>query len=78
MICFFRNDGGRSAARAATSTIWGATTGELNGVTGRYFGSDTKEHKNHPVAADPAAQARVIEAIEAEAPTLEGVKFPGA
>jgi NAD(P)-dependent dehydrogenase (short-subunit alcohol dehydrogenase family) len=66
---FFREDGGKSAARAAESTIWGATSPELDGVTGRYFDTNTKEQALHPTACDPQVQARILAVIEAAAPT---------
>jgi len=61
----FADDGGKSAARAARSTIWGATTPELDGVTGRYFDTDMKEQKLHPTAYDPVVQSAIIHVIEA-------------
>jgi hypothetical protein len=62
---FIREDGGKSAARAAESTIWGSTSRELDGVTGRYFDTDTKEQKLHPTAYEPEVQARILAVIEA-------------
>jgi NAD(P)-dependent dehydrogenase (short-subunit alcohol dehydrogenase family) len=59
----FRDDGGKSAAKAAQSTIWGATTDALDGVTGRYFDTHTKEQKLHPSGYDPAVQARIMGVI---------------
>jgi len=59
-----REDGGKSAAKAATSTIWASTTSELDGVAGAYFDTKTKRKKLHPTAYDPAVQARIVEAIE--------------
>ena len=61
---FFKNDGGKGAAKAATSTIWAATSDELEGVTGRYFGSNTKECKMPPKTLDPQVHARIVAAIE--------------
>jgi len=65
----FRDDGGKSAARAATSTIWAATSQDLDGVTGRYFDTKTTERRLHPTAYDAEVQARVLALIEATAPT---------
>jgi NAD(P)-dependent dehydrogenase (short-subunit alcohol dehydrogenase family) len=66
MACFFRDDGGKGAAKAARSTIWGCTSPELRGdVSGRYFGQDTKELPHHPRAQDPEVQAAILVAIEA-------------
>jgi NAD(P)-dependent dehydrogenase (short-subunit alcohol dehydrogenase family) len=64
MRLFFREDGGKSAARAAESTIWAATTPELDGVTGRYFDTNCKEQKLHPTAHEPEVQARILSLIE--------------
>jgi NAD(P)-dependent dehydrogenase (short-subunit alcohol dehydrogenase family) len=61
----FADDGGKSAARAARSTIWGATTLELDGVTGRYFDTDMKEQKLHSTAYDPAVRSAILRLIEA-------------
>lgn len=60
----FREDGGKSAAAAAVSTIWGATSPDLDGVTGRYFDTNTKEQKLHPTAYDTAVQDRILSVIE--------------
>ena len=61
----FREDGGKSAAKAARSTIWAATTPELDGVTGRYFDTNSNEQKLHPTGYDPQVQASIVRAIEA-------------
>ncbi len=60
----FKEDGGKSAEKAARSTIWGATSSEIDGVTGRYFNSESKELKLHPSAYDPDIQARILAIIE--------------
>ena len=65
MKCFFRDDGGTGAAKAARSATWACTSRELDGVSGRYFGQDTKELPHHPKAQDSEAQARIVAAIEA-------------
>lgn len=62
---FFREDGGKSAERAAQSTIWGSTSSDLDGVTGRYFDTDTKEQKLHPTAYEADVQARILAVIQA-------------
>lgn len=64
----FKEDGGKSAAKAAVSTVWGATSPELDGVTGRYFDTQTKERKLHPTAYDAQVQARILAVIEAAGP----------
>jgi hypothetical protein len=51
--------------------IWGATTGDLVGVTGRFFDTHTKEKKLHPTASDPAVQARILAVIQPAAPSPE-------
>ena len=61
---FFADDGGKSAAKAARSTIWAATTSDLDGVTGRYFDTNSKETKLHPTAYDPQVQRCILAAIE--------------
>ncbi len=61
----FRDDGGKSAKKAARSTIWGATSAELDGVTGRYFDTNSKEQKLHPTAYDSQVQDRILAVIEA-------------
>ncbi len=60
MRLLFRRDDGQSAAKAARSTIWGAASAELEGVTGRYFDTDSKERKLHPTAYDAAVHARIL------------------
>lgn len=62
---FFADDGGKSAAKAARSTIWGATTPELDGVSGRYFDTNMNEQKLHPTAYDPATQSAILDRIRA-------------
>lgn len=60
----FADDGGKSAAKAARSTIWGATSDDLKGVTGRYFDTHTKEQKLHATAYDAQVQAHILSVIE--------------
>ncbi len=64
----FAEDGGKSAARAARSTIWAATSPDLDGVTGRYFDTHTHEQAMHPTAYDPEVHARILAVLEAVAP----------
>ena len=68
----FKEDGGKSAKKAARSTIWGATSSELDGVTGRYFDTNAKEQKLHPTAYDSRVQDRILAVIEAS----EGTASP--
>ena len=68
---FFRDDGGKSAAAAARSTIWAATNPELDEVTGSYFDMKCKERKLHPSAYNLRVQEsirEVIEGVEASRP----------
>ena len=65
----FKEDGGKSAAKAAKSTIWGATTPQLDGVTGRYFDTHTKEQKLHPTAYEAAVQDRIVAIADSVAPS---------
>lgn len=55
----FRDDGGKSAEKAAQSTIWGATSPELNGVTGRYFDTHSTEQRLHASAYETSIQSRI-------------------
>jgi NAD(P)-dependent dehydrogenase (short-subunit alcohol dehydrogenase family) len=64
----FKKDGGESAAKAARSTIWGATSSDLEGVTGRYFDTDSKEQEMHPTAYDPEVHARILAVFESVEP----------
>ena len=61
----FREDGGKSAKKAARSTIWGATSAELDGVTARYFDTNSKEQKLDPTAYDSRVQDRILAVIDA-------------
>jgi len=61
---FFRDDGGASAATAARSTIWAATTTELDGVTGRYFDTNSTEQKLHPTAYDTHVQECILALLQ--------------
>ena len=60
----FRDDGGKSAEKAAVSSIWAATTTDLDGVTGKYYDSQTKERKLHPTAYDKDVQAKIVATVE--------------
>jgi len=59
----FKEDGGKSAAKAARSSIWGATTPDLEGVTGAYFDTNSKRQKLHATADDPKVQERILAVI---------------
>jgi len=71
----FREDGGKSAAKAARSTIWSATSSDLDGVRGLYFDTNFEEPTLHPTATDPEVQSgivRVIEAVGNQSSTTSG------
>ena len=61
---FFTEDGGKSAAKAARSTIWGATSSELDGVTGRYFDTDMNEQRLHATSYESQVQSRIVELLQ--------------
>ena len=61
---FFKEDGGKSAGKAARSTIWAATAPDLEGVAGRYFDTNTKEQRLHPTAYEGAVQAAIVSVID--------------
>ena len=60
----FKEDGGKSAAKAAQSTIWGATSSDLENVTGKYYDTNCKEQRLHPSGYDPDVQARILAFLE--------------
>ncbi len=62
---FFKEDGDKSAAKAAGSTIWGATSPDLEGTTGAYFDTNSKKKKLHPSAYDSAVQTQIRKLIDA-------------
>lgn len=64
---FFRDDGGKSAAKAAQSTIWAATSPELEGVTGAYFDTHSKRQELHPSAHEPSVHQAIRSVLESAA-----------
>lgn len=60
---YFTDDGGKSASLAAKSTIWAATSSELDGITGRYFDTNMKEQALHPTAYDENVQSKILHII---------------
>jgi NAD(P)-dependent dehydrogenase (short-subunit alcohol dehydrogenase family) len=64
MKCMFRNDGGKGAEKASRSTIFCATSNELDGVTGSYIDQNCKKLQPHPKALDTTSQARIVALIE--------------
>ncbi len=59
-----RDDGGRGAARASRSSVWAATSSDLDGVSGGYFDTNCRRSKPGRNVEDPASQRRVLHAIE--------------
>ena len=60
----FRDDGGKSAKKASTSTVFAATSAELDGVTGKFFDSKATGQELDPTAYDSQVQAKIIQTIE--------------
>jgi NAD(P)-dependent dehydrogenase (short-subunit alcohol dehydrogenase family) len=65
------DDGGRGAQKAARSSIWAATTAELEGVSGRYFDTECRPAKLHKTIRDPENQRQVLSLIEGSAPPVD-------
>lgn len=59
----FREDNGKSASKAARSTIWGATTPMLDGITGVYFDTKMMKQPLHPTVYEADIQYRIIRLI---------------
>ena len=60
---FFKEDNGKSASKAAKSTIWAATSPELNNVSGKYFDANCNSQNVHKTAKDPTIQNHIIKII---------------
>ncbi len=60
-----RDDQGKSAAKAARSSIWAATSPDLDGVYGRYYDTKCRPATFHKTVQDAALQARVMEVMRA-------------
>ena len=60
---FFREDGGKSAARAAKSTIMATISPDITGVTGTYFDTHSKQHDLHATAYDASVHNQIREVI---------------
>jgi hypothetical protein len=77
-----KDDRGRSAAKASASSVWAATSPELDGVTGRYFDKACQPARLLPSVEDAATQAAVIGMIEQawgpweRVPSPTGAPFP--
>ena len=63
---FFKEDGDKSAAKAARSTIWGATSLELEGITGAYFDTNCMSRKLHVSAYNPDVQSQIRKVLDGE------------
>ena len=61
---FFRDDGGKSAAKAARSTIWAATDPETHRVTGAYFDTHSERQDLHPSAHEPSIHDAIRSTLE--------------
>jgi len=61
---FFRDDGGKSAANAARSTIWAATDSEIHRVTGAYFDTHSERQELHPSAHEPSIHDAIRSTLE--------------
>ena len=61
---FFREDHGKSASKAAQSTIWAATSADLDNVSGKYFDTYCQNQEVHKTALDPKVQGRIMKLIE--------------
>jgi NAD(P)-dependent dehydrogenase (short-subunit alcohol dehydrogenase family) len=58
-----KDDGGKSAAKAARSSVFAATTDRLRGESGTYIDMNQQVAKLHPTVHDPDNQAKVMAAI---------------
>jgi len=54
-----RPDGGKSAAKAARSSIFLASSPDVEGVSGKYFDTNCKEKEMPAPALDPSTRAKV-------------------
>lgn len=61
---FFREDGGKSALEASRSTVFAATDPSIEGVTGRYFDTQSTEQKLHPSSYEDRVHRQIIDVIE--------------
>lgn len=58
-----REDGGRSAAKAAKSTIWAALTPDLKGVHSRYYDTKCREAELHTSVKDSSNQEAILQRV---------------
>ena len=59
-----RDDGGKSAAKASRSSVYLASSPEVEGVTGKYFDTNCKEAAWSPAVMDAAIRQKIWETIE--------------
>ena len=60
----FKDDGGKSAKKAATSTIFAVTSGQLEGATGLYFNSQCQQITMHRTAYLDSTYHKIVQTIE--------------
>eukprot|EP00980_Cylindrotheca_fusiformis_P006056 scaffold1304_cov82-Cylindrotheca_fusiformis.AAC.6 len=60
---FRKGDDGKSASKAAKSTIWAASSPDIE--TGKYYDTNCKQTELNKTTADPETQEKVAEAIKA-------------
>ncbi|HND50668.1 MAG TPA: hypothetical protein PLL95_19005, partial [Anaerolineales bacterium] len=59
-----REDGGKSAAKAARSSVYLASSPEVDGVTGKYFDTNCKEAAWSPAVMDEANREMLWKIVE--------------
>ena len=59
-----REDGGKSAAKAARSSVYLASSPEVEGVTGKYFDTNCKEAAWSPAVMDTGNREKIWKVIE--------------
>jgi len=59
-----RDDGGKSAAKAARSSLYLASSPEVEGVTGKYFDTSYKEAAWLPAVMDAAFRQKIWQTVE--------------
>ena len=59
-----RDDGGKSAAKASRSSVYLATSKEVEGVTGKYFDTNCKEAAWSPAVMDVSTREKLWNMVE--------------
>ncbi|MBM3123877.1 MAG: hypothetical protein FJZ87_02250 [Chloroflexi bacterium] len=59
-----RDDGGKSAAKASRSSVYLASSPDVEGVTGKYFDTNCKEAEWSPVVRDAATREKLWKIVE--------------